>query len=695
MSDNNASNSQEQSCRKTSRALSSADRNSFAKARERAETLAALIDVPKNLNGVKQPTPTNISDEEHHSRLGEHAAALWRYNKITDVTVRLRGVAYPAHKTVLSCYSRYFKNLLLESKGSPSIIDLELESVTNEAFSVLLQYMYTANLNLTCQNIGEVYTASRKLGIEGAQHLCTEILTGKTKREVYPVYIYVTARKLCLDDAAKRALKTMTERFEHIVGTIEFLDLSCDQVIEYLSADILATRSEVIVYLAALKWLSVRYLEREKHATDVISCVRFPSMTLNEILACYSPPLLPGITEIPEVRDLLLKSTCYVASKTVNEEKRFKQYSCPPRQYLIEREATILWDTNIFDAERHALYAEEMAAKTIQAAYRGYQVRKSIHEADSAARTIQKAYRMYSQKSHLSEESSEEREASYIGQPDNGVPFTERFRKSVVGIFRRAIGVDEEQDESRMEDEEHDEKQPKRKVSSTDRLGFMNFKRRGSSSGSSRESVSSLSGQVPQKRNSLDVLSAKRTARKATKQYPSDVGIAEDASLKRSQTVHRIQVYPTDEKENGLQVSEFKRSKSYSPRPSLTDDDILYRAIIVTGGFNSQSVEDDNSGCGMYLYDPALNEWKSIGQMKNPRHHHCMVYLNGFLYCIGGCDPKNTQNGKMVPTQSCFRYDIVNKKWQGVAPMKRCRMYHGVAIVKDKIYIVGGKDETD
>ncbi|GFY07978.1 hypothetical protein TNCV_2580101 [Trichonephila clavipes] len=52
-------------------------------------------------------------------------------------------------------------------------------------------------------------------------------------------------------------------------------------------------------------------------------------------------------------------------------------------------------DPNIFDPDRHAMYAEEVAATTIQAAYRGFQTRKEISQEQQAATVIQKAYRGY------------------------------------------------------------------------------------------------------------------------------------------------------------------------------------------------------------------------------------------------------------------------------------------------------------
>ncbi|KAG8197647.1 hypothetical protein JTE90_001576 [Oedothorax gibbosus] len=386
---------------------------------------------------------TVVEEDEHHTRLGEHAAVLWKFNKMTDITVKLNEEKYPAHKTVLSCYSRYFKEELLKSDKNVSVINLQLEGVTNEAFSVLLRYMYTADLELNCQNLGDVYTAARKLRMDEAIDACTKIVEGKDRHEVHSVYVFVTAKKLGLQEKASSALRSMCRRFEHIAGTQEFLDLTCEQVMEYLSQDELATRSEVVVYLSALKWLSVRYLDREQDCVRVVACVRFPMMNLNEVLACHTPPLLPGIVELPAIKNMLLTATCFIASKTINQEKLFQRYNCPERTYLLKRETISLWDPSIFDPDCHALYAKGVAASTIQARFRDYKTNKAKKQ---AAEVIQKAYR------HLSHghdpnhpySSSEDDEFEKVSEDidagdrnSSGIiaPLAEKIRSTVTGLF--------------------------------------------------------------------------------------------------------------------------------------------------------------------------------------------------------------------------------------------------------------------
>ncbi|GFQ70641.1 hypothetical protein TNCT_159431 [Trichonephila clavata] len=106
-------------------------------------------------------------------------------------------------------------------------------------------------------------------------------------------------------------------------------------------------------------------------------------------------------------------------------------------------------DPNIFDPDRHAMYAEEVAATTIQAAYRGFQTRKELSEEQQAATVIQKAYRGYhkdSQRSQLYPETPQGMlgdEIDYTSLEDERLakkkfPFADKIRKSVTNIFRRA-----------------------------------------------------------------------------------------------------------------------------------------------------------------------------------------------------------------------------------------------------------------
>lgn len=94
---------------------------------------------------MKDPPQINPTDHLSLSfiRLGEHSAVLWKFNKFTDVTVKVNDEKFLAHKTVLSCYSRYLKNMLLESEG-------KVDTINVSAFNLRKLGCVNCNYNILC-----------------------------------------------------------------------------------------------------------------------------------------------------------------------------------------------------------------------------------------------------------------------------------------------------------------------------------------------------------------------------------------------------------------------------------------------------------------------------------------------------------------------------------------------------------------
>ncbi|KAK8757746.1 hypothetical protein V5799_004619 [Amblyomma americanum] len=101
--------------------------------------------------------------------------ALWLKHQLTDVEVQVETEVFPAHKLVLTCHSPYFHKLLINTK--PEMLKVQLNGITHESFSVLLEYMYTGRLQLTCQNIVDVFQASKHLDMKRIKERCAQIPT--------------------------------------------------------------------------------------------------------------------------------------------------------------------------------------------------------------------------------------------------------------------------------------------------------------------------------------------------------------------------------------------------------------------------------------------------------------------------------------------------------------------------------------
>ncbi|KAG8170749.1 hypothetical protein JTE90_008770, partial [Oedothorax gibbosus] len=115
----------------------------------------------------------NSLNGAHHARLGEYAVDLWKEKSMTDVLIVVQEKEFKAHKAVLACYSPYFSEVLVKP-GFSDVHYLHLPNVTANAFGILLEFMYTGRLRVTCQELNEVYRSARKLGMKEAVKECIE-----------------------------------------------------------------------------------------------------------------------------------------------------------------------------------------------------------------------------------------------------------------------------------------------------------------------------------------------------------------------------------------------------------------------------------------------------------------------------------------------------------------------------------------
>ncbi|UYV70444.1 KLHL7 [Cordylochernes scorpioides] len=440
--------------------------------------------------------------------------------------------------------------------------------------------MYTGKLKLTPNNIGEVYRASRLLQMKEITCVCADILSGKIGGVLSILYLYVTSKELGIRTAWAKAYKVLGTHFDEVVETFEFLELHVSNLCEILNVNPIGASSEIAVFLAAIRWLDYRYIDREPYILEVMSCVRFPLMTIQEILACYHPPILPGNIEMPEIQLMLLKATCYIAAKSQGSEAYFRPYSCIPRMFLYNV-PTLLWDLSMYDPFFCTECDLERSAILIQKHYRGHLARVAFSKLQDkqawAAPIIQSYYRGFLTRK------------KYCG-------FLQKYRTG----------------------ECH---------------GFLS------------------DGQLndPFLQNLLRCPMPDATVVDSFIKIPPDV-------------------------ECGLR---FRNQQ----------------CIVVMGGFNPTEQNKISICSNVFRFDPSDNSWQKVAKLPVPRHQHRAVYYDDVIYIIGGCDPRDTVNGDMLPTRSCFALNVTTVTWMRLRDMKHSRMYHGVCAYDGIIYALGGKDE--
>ncbi|XP_035018046.1 kelch-like protein 10 [Hippoglossus stenolepis] len=104
--------------------------------------------------------------------------------------------------------------------------------------------------------------------------------------------------------------------------------------------------------------------------------------------------------------------------------------------------------------------------------------------------------------------------------------------------------------------------------------------------------------------------------------------------------------------------------------------------IWVSGG-----QKESYASCDIEVYDHLVDRWICIrDKLKDPRAHHGTVFLDGYVYFVGGSQ-------LMVNLDSMVRLDLKTHTWQEMMYMHYRRCHLSVTILNGFIYALGGFDD--
>ncbi|NXJ85869.1 KLH10 protein, partial [Trogon melanurus] len=117
-------------------------------------------------------------------------------------------------------------------------------------------------------------------------------------------------------------------------------------------------------------------------------------------------------------------------------------------------------------------------------------------------------------------------------------------------------------------------------------------------------------------------------------------------------------------------------SSSPLSRPRLP-----FAVLFAIGGWSGGSPTN-----AIETYDARADRWVTVmGEQEGPLAYHSAVYLQGFVYAVGGFDGVDC-------ISRVKRFDLLHKTWQEVAPMHSKRCYVSTAVLHSHIYAMGGLD---
>lgn len=221
--------------------------------------------------------------EHQFSRSFAELNSLRGCEKLCDVVLAAGDERLPAHRVILASISAYFCAMFTGEMAESRKKEIVINGVEPGVLKSLVDYAYTACVELSEGNIQSLLAAASALQFDEVREAASQFLLRQLDADnCLGIKRFAELHGCELLHSAADVYST--HWFADVHKREEFLGLSLQEVCNYLSSDRLNVGTEYEVFEAALMWLNHDEDERKCHAYDVMSHVRFPLLTKEQLL---------------------------------------------------------------------------------------------------------------------------------------------------------------------------------------------------------------------------------------------------------------------------------------------------------------------------------------------------------------------------------------------------------------------------
>ncbi|XP_070842160.1 kelch-like protein 40b [Chaetodon trifascialis] len=220
--------------------------------------------------------PINPVDEPRvyqQTLLQDGLCDLLENDKLVDCVLKIKDKEFPCHRLVLCACSSYFRSILLSDLEESKKREIVLEDVEPGVMGLILKYLYTSKINVTEQNVQDIFAVANMYQIPSIFTVCVSFLQ---KRLSLSNCLAIFRLGLMLDcpRLAVSARNFACERFQLISRDEDFLQLLPNELAAILANDNLSVETEEAVFEALMNWVSRDTESREKELPGLLDCVR-------------------------------------------------------------------------------------------------------------------------------------------------------------------------------------------------------------------------------------------------------------------------------------------------------------------------------------------------------------------------------------------------------------------------------------
>ena len=252
----------------------------------------------------------------HSEILLSKCAQFREQGEFIDVGLKVGEEVFSAHRIVLAANSDYFHAMFAQGmkESNQEVIELKDESISAAALKIVLDSIYSGDLQVNDENIFEVLVAADHLQVTSAVQQCCDYLQTQFVDQLrFDVQTFCRVSAIAdrhgLKDLQEATQTKMAYIYKEICESEEFLShVDADQYTRLLCRDDLSAPSETFVFKSVMQWIKHKKEERMTAAAKVIGAVR---LGLVDIKALIEELNTEEMQTVPEIHTLLFDSAIY------------------------------------------------------------------------------------------------------------------------------------------------------------------------------------------------------------------------------------------------------------------------------------------------------------------------------------------------------------------------------------------------
>ncbi|XP_067016973.1 kelch-like protein 18 isoform X3 [Acropora muricata] len=244
----------------------------------------------------------------HSEILFSKCAQFREQGEFIDVRLKVGEEVFAAHRIVLAANSDYFHAMFAHrmKESNQEVIELQDENISAAAMKILVDSMYSGEINVNDENIFEVLTAADYLQVSSVVGQCCKYLIQLRFDVQTYCRVIMFADQHSLKDLKDAMERKMALMYQDICEKEEFLsDMNADVLSALLCRDDLSVPSENFVFKSVMQWIKYRKEERIVVAAQVIGAVRLGLVDISDVIEELRTEEMQVIPEI----NMLLQET--------------------------------------------------------------------------------------------------------------------------------------------------------------------------------------------------------------------------------------------------------------------------------------------------------------------------------------------------------------------------------------------------